>query len=381
MDMAPILTFEYMLAFFGNKEKTPLRKKRHSIFLKMSYATLVHPNRIAYDGETKIVAGFGRSADGFWMKTDLLGFAKQFDVKDADKLTRAQLASALLCRIAGPETDFRDNRSNVKNESKLFTAWFDKKVAKNPYPTEYWTPLQKNGRHKEWFHANVENQADFGMYMYGVLIGLLPSPLCDFKNGVDSHRTHVHKKTHAHKAKQQHDNPANSWWGGDAHALLVKMNEPTDNGISFTSLDSRTITAKGNEHECKSEPSEALETSVFSNRAYLVGIMTKEAAPNFVRNMNQRGFVCWCTGMQKPGEKDLHYVTKSVTDFNIEMKSCDKLMRLSPHSPLLLEKLRNTHYYVNMFDPHNHRPAEDENGLFTVALCVLQDSCPSEDKE
>ncbi len=325
-------------------------------------ASLIAPNRIEWSGETKMVAAFGKSADGFWMKRDLQDIAESLGVKDVYGMTRAQLASSLLCMIKDrPDKKFVYGESNAEKTSNEFLEWFDAKNKEDEYPPASWTPLGKNHHHAHWFQTNIQTSFDFSMYMYGVIIGQLPSPLCDFQRDDDL----IEKPLRLNKD--------NAWWGGKAHALLVKMNET----LLFTSLDSRTISAKGNEEKCMINPTEALAKSVFNNRAYLVGIMPEKKADDFVRDMNMRGFVCWRTGMQKPDDKDLHRVTKSISDFHIEMKSCDKLVRLNDGE--LYSKLRESHVYVNLFDPKNHRPAEDEDGLFTVALCELTHACGDQD--
>ncbi len=141
--------------------------------------------------------------------------------------------------------------------------------------------------------------------------------------------------------------------------------------MSFITVDSQTIDTLGSHPDCLVSSKTALSLSINSYRSYLVGIVSKTAAKTIIQEMNIRGFVVWSTGMYGYSFKK---VKNTILDSTLRPKAKDEL-EMPFYNPELKEELLENYCYIMLLDPVNHRPAEDEDGLFTTLLCVLEDNC------
>jgi len=322
----------------------------------MSEIQLVAPNIVVYKGQRKKLAPYGKSSDGFWTKQEMLELAREKKLVVTSAMTRKDLAAELICTLF---TSLHVTGGDIKLDEN-YQIW-RADILQKP-----WKALGSNFDYQDEFRNKVTGYIAFSLWMYGVVANDLPSPYYDF-NQEEENPFEVENPFGVEEA-----NSDNHWWNGSkAHQLLISINQT----YKFISLDSQTIDKEDDPEHCR-ELIGKETTGKGIYRSYICGIMTESNAEFVINQMNKKGFVAYSSKMNPaPANTKNTIVDSSLRPRFMDYFDEDEYPFFHPR---LVNYLKQYCVYVNIFDPVNYRPAEEDDGLFSTLLCVLKENCTDE---
>jgi len=324
----------------------------------MSEIQLVAPNIVVYKGQRKKLAPYGKSSDGFWTKQDMLELARAKKLVVTSTMTRKDLAAELICTLF---TSLHVAGSDIKLDE-------DYRIWRADILHKPWKVLGTNFDYQREFTSKVTSYIAFSLWMYGVVANDLPSPYYDFNQDEEN----PFEEENPFGVKEE-ENPDNYWWNGSkAHQLLLSINQTH----KFISLDSQTLDTQDDPEFCRSKITKEPVGQGDRFRSYICGIMTEYNAEFVVNQMNKKGFVAYSSRMNPaPANTKNTIVDSSLRPRFVDYLDEDEYPFF--HSRLVND-LKQFCVYVNIFDPVNYRPAEEDDGLFSTLLCVLKENCTDE---